>query len=72
MIVWGGYSYNNTGGRYDPASDSWLPTTTINVPAARVYHSSVWTGTEMIIWGGGQFRSDSTWDYFDTGGIYVP
>ena len=46
MIVWGGYSgssYLNTGGRYNPTTDSWLTTSTgANVPAARYYHTSVW------------------------------
>ena len=59
MIIWGGYWYNGssqyekTGGRYNPISDSWLPTsTTTNCPTQRYGHTSVWTGTEMIIWGG--------------------
>ncbi len=36
---------------YDPATDSW---TTISNPLIhpRLWHSAVWTGTEMIIWGG--------------------
>ena len=56
MIVWGGYDEYfyplNTGGRYDPSSDSWTPTSIANVPTARVIHTAVWTGTEMIVWGG--------------------
>src|SRR5206468_698464 len=56
MIVWGGLNGGNTpnwlqsGGRYDPATDSWTPTSTgANVPAARYGHSAVWTGTQMIV-----------------------
>ena len=57
MIVWGGDDSAavtlNTGGRYNPATDSWTPTTTgANVPSARALHTAVWTGTEMIVWGG--------------------
>jgi N-acetylneuraminic acid mutarotase len=59
MIVWGGAidssppSKLNTGGRYDPSTDSWTQTSTgANVPIPREGHSAVWTGTEMIIWGG--------------------
>jgi hypothetical protein len=26
--------------------------TTINAPSARNFHTAVWTGTEMIVWGG--------------------
>jgi hypothetical protein len=44
----------NTGGRYDPATDSWAatPFTGASVPSGRWYHTAVWTGTEMIVWGG--------------------
>ena len=39
----------------DPAActdDAWTPTSTTNAPSARRNHTAVWTGTEMIIWGG--------------------
>jgi N-acetylneuraminic acid mutarotase len=56
MIVWGGkkepFSLFNTGGRYDPATDTWLPTSTVGAPSGRWWHTAVWTGSEMIIWGG--------------------
>jgi hypothetical protein len=58
MIIWGGsflengYHYFNTGGRYDPATDGWTATSTTSAPAARWHHSAVWTGSEMIVWGG--------------------
>ena len=55
MIVWGGgdgSSYLNTGGRYNPSTDSWTATSTTNAPAARHGHTAVWTGSEMIVWGG--------------------
>src|SRR5207253_9073466 len=55
MIVWGGRStggYLNTGGRYNPSTDSWVATTTTGAPAARYLHTAVWTGSEMIVWGG--------------------
>jgi len=43
----------NSGGRYNPLADSWSATSLgTNVPAGRQYHTAVWTGTEMIIWGG--------------------
>jgi N-acetylneuraminic acid mutarotase len=73
MIVWGGsfldhgYHFFNTGGRYDPATDTWTPTSTINAPIARWLHTAVWTGSQMIVWGGG----DNT-DFLDTGGRYNP
>ena len=53
MIVWAGYngSYFNDGGRYNPAANTWTALAP-RAPAARNYHTAVWTGSEMIIWGG--------------------
>jgi N-acetylneuraminic acid mutarotase len=74
MIVWGGYFYDgnyhnlNTGGRYNPAIDSWTATSTTNAPGPRYFHTAVWTGTEMIIWGGATFD----YIYLNTGGRYNP
>jgi hypothetical protein len=42
--------------------DNWTPTTITNAPAARDGHTAVWTGSEMIVWGGG----------FNSGGRYDP
>ena len=53
MIVWGGtgeLSVTDAGGRYNPGTDSWVPTSA--APASRNSHSAVWTGSEMIVWGG--------------------
>src|SRR5437773_8207243 len=47
--------------------DSWRATTTTNAPTARSVHTAVWTGSEMIVWGGG---GDSV--YLNTGGRYNP
>jgi N-acetylneuraminic acid mutarotase len=71
MIVWGGSFCCpgislNTGGRYNPGTDNWRPTSTENVPEARQYHSAVWTGTEMVVWGGLYYPSP----YLNTGGRY--
>ncbi len=57
MIVWGGSTliiggFTNTGARYDPATDTWRPVSTTNAPSPRSNHTAIWTGTEMIIWGG--------------------
>ncbi len=72
MIVWGGYDSGNdlnTGGRYNPNTDTWIPTSTANAPTARESHSAVWTGSEMIIWGGVGCGSNCR---LNTGGIYNP
>src|SRR5206468_3095025 len=72
MIVWGGvgniYPYFlNTGGRYDPATDSWTATSTANAPDPRDVHTAVWTGTKMIVWGG-----NANSGFLNTGGRYDP
>ncbi len=53
MLTWGG-SFDSSGGRYNPATDSWKPTTKVNAPFERAggRWSTVWTGEQMIIWGG--------------------
>jgi hypothetical protein len=68
MIVWGGEPTNNTGGIYDPPTDTWTTTSTgAGVPDARSQHSAVWTGSEMIVWGGLTAGGET-----NTGGRYVP
>lgn len=60
MVVWGGATTGpmplNTGGRFNPiAGGSWHSTNAgagSGVPTPRTEHSAVWTGTEMIVWGG--------------------
>ena len=49
VIVWGGDVNFDTGGRYNPSTDSWIATSTTNAPTARADHIAVWTGTEMIV-----------------------
>ncbi len=75
MIVWGGIHVVggagvdlNTGGRYNPASDGWTPTTTTNAPEVREYHSAVWTGSEMIVWAGYDINNPNF--FLNTGGRY--
>jgi N-acetylneuraminic acid mutarotase len=57
MVVWGGSdlassTYFNTGGRYNPATNAWTATSLANAPSPRNSHTAVWTGQEMIVWGG--------------------
>ena len=74
MIIWGGAYhsggppvYFNTGGKYDPSTNSWTATNAPSAPLARELHTAVWTGNEMIIWGGERLGS-----YLNTGGRYNP
>jgi N-acetylneuraminic acid mutarotase len=60
LLVWGGqaapvggaYHYLRDGGRYDPATDQWRPIAEEGAPSARYDYASVWTGSELIVWGG--------------------
>jgi len=78
MIVWGGgvgeigpNIYYDTGGRYDPATNTWASTTTAGAPEPRGNPTAVWTGSVMIVWGGAvEFLNGLA--YFDTGGRYDP
>jgi N-acetylneuraminic acid mutarotase len=47
--------------------DTWAATSTANAPTARAFHKAVWTGSEMIVWGGSY---DNT--ILNTGGRYNP
>lgn len=57
LLIWGGYVYDgrerplDDGAAYDPITDSWrtLPPAPI---AGRAYPAAVWTGKELVIWGG--------------------
>jgi N-acetylneuraminic acid mutarotase len=57
MIIWGGYGTSATdlqsdGARYDPDLNQWSTLATSGAPSARYLHSTVWTGTDMVVWGG--------------------
>jgi hypothetical protein len=72
MIVWGGFNFSppyflNTGGRYNPATDTWTATNTSKAPSARDFHTALWTGSEMIVWGGYNKGND-----LNSGGRYNP
>jgi N-acetylneuraminic acid mutarotase len=74
VLFWGGGVYShmgtrdcyNTGGMYNPAAKTWVPITSVEAPTARDQHSAVWTGEEMLIWGG--VRDGA---FLDDGGRYV-
>lgn len=73
MLIWGGSTVKgtggetNTGGRYDPIADSWTPMSTTNAPSGLKEHTAIWTGEEMIVWGGTEAAGG---DY--SGGRYNP
>ena len=73
MIVWGGYNVNsasrylNDGGRYNPVGNNWTVVTPAGAPSGRNNHTVVWTGSEMIVWGGFNLGG-----YLNSGGRYNP
>lgn len=76
MIIWGGSSWNDTnsfsfdnGAGYNPTLDRWKTLPKQNAPASRTKHTAVWTGTEMIVWGGVHYPSG---EYYNSGASYNP
>ncbi len=75
MIIWGGYNSGVNGGgaflfdgaRYSPVSNVWTHMNTAGSPPARQFPAAIWTGSEMVIWGG---YGDQT--YLNDGWIYHP
>ena len=60
LLMAGSHAAHGQGG-------SWTPIATNGAPSPRCFHTAIWTGSEMIIWGG---RSNST--YLNTGARYHP
>ncbi|MBP1612495.1 MAG: hypothetical protein H6Q01_1158, partial [Acidobacteria bacterium] len=68
MIVWGGRAGEPlaTGGRYDPATDTWRALPQSGAPTPRSWHTAVWTGSRVLVWGG------IDGDPLDSGAAYDP
>ena len=62
VVVWGGAGvpggcsgvdiYCGDGAVYDLRSDSWAAMDPSGAPSPRAAHSGVWTGRDLIVWGG--------------------
>jgi N-acetylneuraminic acid mutarotase len=61
------YSVPSISDQSGCTDDTWTATSITNVPTGRFGHTAVWTGSEMIVWGGGY---DNT--VLNTGGRYDP
>lgn len=64
-LIWGGdlgggNAYSAGGAAYNPTTDQWQAIATFQAPTARASHTAVWTGTEMVIWGGSGTSGAST------------
>ena len=67
MLIWGGlYPSPATslgdGASYNPATDTWSPIASSGAPLPRVLPAVVWTGSNMIIWGGASASTGSLGD----------
>ncbi|MCL4544117.1 MAG: hypothetical protein M1118_05890 [Chloroflexi bacterium] len=75
MLIWGGQTVSqipawipqDTGGRYNPATNTWQPIASTGAPGPRYGHTAVWTGSEMLIWGGKDAKG-----YLGDGAAYDP
>ncbi len=80
MIIWGGWNgsgaarnYQARGGRYDPVTDTWRAVNMAGAPSPREDHAAIWTGSEMVIWGGMIYESSSqVARQLDSGAAYDP
>lgn len=77
MIIWGGSDnlfpfITNTGGRYNPTTDTWIATSTTNAPSVRSGQTAIWSGSEMIIWGGEGLPCGGACTLLNSGGRYNP
>jgi N-acetylneuraminic acid mutarotase len=78
MIVWGGGTgatlvsgaagLTQSGGAYDPVSNTWTTLSEINAPSLRMSPAAYWTGTKMVVWGGFDYVTGSP----NTGAVYMP
>ena len=55
-----------------PACGAWSPLPSQGAPFARVNHTAVWTGTEMIVWGGEVAAADDPAKITSTGARFDP
>lgn len=78
VIVWGGCDGRmgacpnmfSDGAIYDPSQNQWRAMSSVGAPSPRYQHTAVWTGAEMIVFGGATQGSDA--GRVNSGGIYDP
>lgn len=79
MIVWGGVdmsiddsenqisTYLGDGAAYNPTTDTWRDLSEENAPSARRGFFQVWTGSQLLIWGG--YNGE---EYLSDGAAFTP
>jgi hypothetical protein len=78
LLVWGGQTVRagvrtapTHGLAYDPAANRWSAPPTAPL-RGRTGHLAVWTGSQMLIWGGGPARETDPQRAFADGAAYTP
>jgi hypothetical protein len=61
------YKLPEISGSLDCTDNTWSPSTTANAPDGRSFYTALWTGSEMIVWGGFNFNGR-----LNSGGKYDP
>lgn len=74
VIYWGGTDFffgdiTNSGERFNPSTNTWTPMSDEGAPSIRSFPESLWTGSQMIIWGGEDFDLGGP---ANTGALYDP
>lgn len=77
LFVWGGLSLRVTGdvgdgGLYDVETDQWTTVASEGAPAARRDATAVWTGAEVLLWGGRNAAVGGVVRDFDDGAALDP
>jgi N-acetylneuraminic acid mutarotase len=67
MLTWTGLN-GPSGGVYDPLTDTWKRMPAEGSPGQRINHYAVWTGTELLIFGG----DDGYGNPYTGGALFTP
>ncbi len=52
FYVWGGTSAHDNAGILNVPADTWRAIPSSGAPSPRKWHQIIWTGSELIVWGG--------------------
>jgi hypothetical protein len=82
LLVWGGFQAAAGGyeegepvsfaTRYSATADGWSDMSRDGEPTARDYAVRLWTGNQLLVWGGIAPSGDQSWVNHDDGALYDP
>jgi hypothetical protein len=80
LLVWGGYGPTpdgrhealGDGAVFDTRSKRWRPIAAAGAPSARFMPVSAWTGSKLLVWGGGAGSPGREPTLFHDGAVYDP